>query len=781
MNDQQDQTPLPQANPGYVLGQLAQALMTSETHPDATIRERALHKVARWQKNFQGMLSGALRIGSRTPLRHTPAWVTLDVLKGGFASGDLLAGGPLQPHEIALLEQLPPLQGVSERAIINSYYLSEAGFAVLQEMLRSGHYRVNVPEEGALLVIAWLSSHGRAAEARALLDVIGPFFERLRFYPLPADQPLPINDVVARRNVSMVIADLRAVRVRPQRAREREDLLVWAPLYDQALALFAETVAGEQPFVPLDAAGRPLRRDNGHYQVAGGWPCRQYPADWADRARQLLAVYAEQRSTHRLSPKPERDSASFASLRGYIERILENPADLSGREVGRIRALLAAAAFKRGRPGSPQHAALRREQARTAALPAPADLAPLLIRRLEPLPQDQGLADPAALLDPVSPVEAAATGLPVEAPVPSALADKVNRALAAPVEELIARGILSSGEELARLVPQLSAQARVAAVADAELRRLYHALYTAFRRRRSLLLFNLQHQVQFAELPWVRVIEPDQAASEQARALLQRIVALALISFPQQILPNTLLQEVRALAASAGLDLPIVDEVAADIFMGSFSVKYLRAAQVAGRLLAGSLYERYYGLDYAAVRCIDDVQKSRYGVATSAAFDRLCHELAGVSNDGPRWSVSRNGMIIEQEQILTTHNLAVLFEALELQDLLLARLPEMARECFGWICAELQVDRGGWQAGLRASKNSAYAWRQMVFYLSMLPEEEVTSFLAWAEEELAAQPADFRAHFRPVLSGLQQATAGRPMREPARRFLGWTSGDHIKS
>src|SRR5206468_6022627 len=135
-------------------------------------------------------------------------------------------------------------------------------------------------------------------------------------------------------------------------------------------------------------------------------------------------------------------------------------------------------------------------------------------------------------------------------------------------------------EVLARLVPQLAAQVRAAGLADVDLRRLHGAIYQAFRRRRSLLLLNLQSQVKLEELPWVRALDAhrrdDLGARDQARQVLEQVVRLAVTAFPQQILPNKLLQEVRVLADSAGLHLPIVDEVAADIFMGDFSEQYLR-------------------------------------------------------------------------------------------------------------------------------------------------------------------------------------------------------------
>jgi hypothetical protein len=263
-------------------------------------------------------------------------------------------------------------------------------------------------------------------------------------------------------------------------------------------------------------------------------------------------------------------------------------------------------------------------------------------------------------------------------------------------------------------------------------------------------------------------------------------VALAIVAFPQQILPNKLLQEIRALAEGAGLGPLIVDEVAADIFMGDFSEKYLRAAQRAGTLLAGTLYERYYGIDYPQIQQIDDVAPSRYGASTSPMFTRLCYERAGATQTGGRWSVARNGMVIEQEQILTSHNLAVLFQELGMLDTLRPQLEDLARRCFAWICRRQQQKIDAWQPRLRTIKNSAYAWRQMVFFLALLPTETIDTFLGWAYEHLGQQREAFQARFRPALYGLALVAAGSSLdtqaqhrhTTDARRFLGWATERH---
>jgi hypothetical protein len=218
-------------------------------------------------------------------------------------------------------------------------------------------------------------------------------------------------------------------------------------------------------------------------------------------------------------------------------------------------------------------------------------------------------------------------------------------------------------------------------------------------------------------------------------------------AFPHLILPNKLLQALRALAESAALEIPLINEVTADIFMGDVTEKVLHAAQKAASLLQGTLYETYYGISYEQVR----------------------------------GSPARNGKIVEQEQILTTHNLAALFDSLGLVERLGPILDELARRCFAWICDRQQMESQAWPPRLRMIKNTAHAWRQMIFYLSLRPRVAIESFLVWAEEHVARQRPAFQQRFRPAMAGLRLAAQGESpstSRGEARRFLGWTASQH---
>ncbi|MDT7858425.1 hypothetical protein RQM47_17375 [Rubrivirga sp. S365] len=768
------------ANPGYALGQLAQALTTGQEHPDADTRQRADRRASDWLRIFGGMLSGALRIGSRTPIRGVPVWATTRVAQGGFATGDLAAGGPLLDHEQTLLADLPEADRALGRSALNAFFLTEEGLAQLIAWLESGTYRVDVPEEGALLTVAWLATHGHAPAARRILDEIGPWFDRLRFYPVPSDSETPRDGAVRLGDAGDLARRLRKRRVPHDILDQHEALAVWLPHQDRVVALLAETVRGPMPALVSESA-------DGTSVVEGGWPFQVFPDGWADRARVLIDEYDRLRADHQRTGKPDRPGANPSRLRAALAVAASDPARLSGLEVGAVRTALAQIQAKRGLPGSPRLAALRQTQTRIATMPTKAAWADTLADRLDAL-GTAGLVsgDADALLAPADDAEAERHAVTAGEPIPAAFRQALLRVTDASPEQHVAWGTVSSGEALARVVPTLTALVRSAGISDPALRRLDESVYAAFRRRRSVLLLDLQSQAKLRELPWVQALEPFResgaATHAAARDTLTRVVGLALSSFPHQILPNKLLQEIRALIEAAGLRVPLVDEVAADIFMGTFTEKYLRAAQVAGRLLEGSLYERYYGIDYAAVLALDDVERPAHGAPTSPAFARLCYARADVEPSASRWawdrSTAQNGAVIEQEQVLTTHNLAGLFDAVDLAGTLGPRLPDLARQTFTWVADTIEGLKGPRWGQLRAVKNAAYAWRQLVFFLSVVPADARSEFLEWAADELHNRPSPLAERLAPIVADLRAVADDALAPRPGAPFYGWNERTH---
>ncbi|WP_327025728.1 hypothetical protein [Micromonospora sp. NBC_01739] len=167
----------------FPLGQLARALTTAGTHEDPAARQRAEQRVRRWQQVVDGMAAGTLDIGSRTPMRGLPVWVTPEVLHGGFATGTPAAGGALRPDEADRARRwgLP-----AARRVLFWSWLTDAGLAELGELLDSGRYRVEYAEEAALPVVAWLLRAGAAAATLAGRRLAGSLYARYYDIDYPA-------------------------------------------------------------------------------------------------------------------------------------------------------------------------------------------------------------------------------------------------------------------------------------------------------------------------------------------------------------------------------------------------------------------------------------------------------------------------------------------------------------------------------------------------------------------------------------------------------------------
>lgn len=782
----------------YVEGQLAQSLRAAMAHASPVLRERAEARAKSLFSVFQNLVSGALHVGQRQPYVDTPTWVTPEVMRGGFASGQLAAGGDWRVHEIALANRIGVKPTVA-RTALNGYYLTREGLAELAGWLDSGSYRIDVPEEGALLTIRWLLAGGEYATAATLIEAIEPFFDRLRFYPRPAEAPIAdptvgIGTPVLARSARSLAEGLGMKKPSKDVEAMREHYEVWAPLTDALVALVLDTVVGDAPRFEGEGPARAVR---------GGVPFMVLSHNFDEQRNTLLAEVTAARARHRRCQRVHRDNELLGLLTASLTAWPS--LDVGGRAkvAARVRHRLAGYVTARGVPGTDTHRALRTSQ---VAGPSHARLAKVLAERLMALAEPgDGLTRAAAATAtlPVTAAEQCET-VPAGTCMPTHLTARLAAVEEAPLANLLERGLLGSGEVLAALIPQLTGSGFATRFTDPSARALYATSYRAFRRRRSLLLLWLQHQVQFSELPWVAALEAcaDADPLPAVEETLRQLAAFAITAFPETITPNKLVSEVAALAKVArpptassqtgAIDeprpwLPLVEEVASDIFMGTFSVKYLRAAEVAVRLFqslpGGAVYARYYGIDGERVLAMDRLEE-KWGVKTCPDFDAYCVELAMLPAGGnPR---ARNGAMIEQAAILTTHNLAVLVDGLNLQPMLAERWAGLAERAYISVLDRLErrvipksIHR---TQRMRASKTLAFGWRQMIFFVSFLEPAAQRLFVAKCKQLLAARTPIARERFGPVIMGLECAVSGDVLPRQAshgeiagcRRLLGWT-------
>lgn len=313
---------------GYALGQLAKAFLTAATHEDPDARRRAERRAQRWVQTMERMADGRINIGSRVPIQGLPAWVTLEVLRGGFASGNALAEVPLQADEIDLAQRL----GIpAARGLIFGYFLTDQGLHELYSLLDSGAYRIEIPEDAALLTVAWLVRAGDRVGALDILDELSPFADRFRMAPKRADAPTSPPDHVFRITAGAAADTLRSRKPNPRVEAQREALAIWNPFSDRVLALWLEQYRAGR----LELASEPT---------------------WQGRAAALVEEYDRLAAAHTLCTKHKKPKENLAILVRAL-RALAAGDDLPARELGLVRCAIESQLAKRGRPDSEEHRA----------------------------------------------------------------------------------------------------------------------------------------------------------------------------------------------------------------------------------------------------------------------------------------------------------------------------------------------------------------------------------------------------------------------------------------
>ena len=145
--------------------------------------------------------------------------------------------------------------------------------------------------------------------------------------------------------------------------------------------------------------------------------------------------------------------------------------------------------------------------------------------------------------------------------------------------------------------------------------------------------------------------------------------------------------------------------------------------------------------------------------------------------------MARNGAILEQSQILTTHNLAALVECLDLADQVRDQAPDLASGALRWVVRRLAQRTPSRHAALIQVKSAAYAWRQAIFLLSHCEPAVQASLVDRLRQDVLA--ASFGTRFCPAVDGLARVVSGARFTEAGaipdgrgRRFLGWAVGQH---
>ena len=401
----------------YAQSQLAKTLSQPEINNN---------KVQQWEAVLHQILQGQANYGSRTPFENTPAWITLEVIKGGFATGNWLAGGEITPEEQHLLDKLQiKTSPENQRLALNSYYLTDEGMNVLNKCLDNENYLISVPEESVLLTVAWLIRNKAQAYARDLLDIISPWFSVLRFYPHIVEQPVISSSTVRVQELAMTIYDLKRIK-------------------------------------PL----------------------------WRQSAKDLLAEYFQLRKQYFLCNKPIKNKGDFAKLRIAIEQLSLEKNELELHQAQHIRVLLQRHIEKYGEPNSEKSDKKQKIKQDDVQAPLHYTLSRVILNRFDNLDINNGFDDKEIATEAISESEAKQFSLTEDYPIPSIITYKTMRSFNTTASQLIEQKLITSSEALSNIIPQITAGLRANSLLDIPLRHLYEKNYRAFKQRRSLLLLD---------------------------------------------------------------------------------------------------------------------------------------------------------------------------------------------------------------------------------------------------------------------------------------------------
>ncbi|WP_291380168.1 hypothetical protein [Demequina sp.] len=730
----------------YATDQLARAVDAFERATTPAEIANAEKRVERWTSVLRNGFLGTVHIGSRRAVAAYPVWVTLEVVRGGFATGRAVAAAPLEPWEITLARTA---RVDATRTALNLWHVSESGKRHSLECLQTGHFEIDVPEAGAMMAIAFLESQGDVTEADQVKAAISPFFDRLRFYAEPTSDTRPVDGTIVRATVAQASQHLAEMRERPGVAAQTATILGWKPFGDHLAAWLREAGVMQSPMATPSSAVQA-------------------------EAKEWVRKYAELEALVPASKRVRDPGGSVARLMDMVRCLADGGVDNGAQCRGRYA--IAEIEASRGLPGTTPWKAVRERDLFAVRQATRREQAHALKPTLAALPQRRGLSPEIVSVVVATPPREWAWPDGASQPEPLRARAAIARTLAASVEgtaeELVNAGLLRSGEQLADVASD------VAAVALSESARpgvelLYGKTYRAFRQRRSLLLVNLQSQVRFSELPWVPPLTVPEGRPEASAT--DALCGLYVRAFPGTLMPNPLASALNDISGSLGGPRPFLEELAADIFQGDFSPRFARAAAEAADVLEHGLYSTYFDIspeDWKRLRrAVDSLSTSRDKAESreQAALAELAQRRAQ-SRRVDQW-VAKNGAVIEEAQILCAHNLIVATRSFSEEDFVAAAAG--ASRVIANLLAKARKQRRPYAT----LKNASYAWRHFVFYVDRIDQAKREAAVIDARGIVAtACGPGFEADVDRLFAPLLAAARGEPLSAPSYVY-GW-AGEH---
>ena len=480
-------------------------------------------KVSEHVEVITGVLTKGASIGGRTD-HGRPAWVTPEITKSGFSSGNHLAGGPLKQHELDIIKDIDDKTDVSSiRYAINKWCLTDKkGQEWITDLAKSGQYGANTMEELAIMSIVLVGKRKKTSE---LVSEIEPWFKDLRFFPEPksvnlSELAVPRSSIWSVERLHQRLHGETSTLVHSMDLK-KHSMVKLEKFNESYVAIYNKSKEILQLFY-----GRKTRRSNN---------VESFKAFVFDVKKVMNEFGLEKRIA----------KSTAGKLLDAIEVFIE-----FGMETK--KSFLKHIEFHVGNASSKIELRSRTPEDMIKHLQSSIDGIKEFMNIIEPMRDSSGIE------------KETVDGLSLKFPD---LKKSIGKTTLGTLTELCDYGLIDSAEMFADQVVTISAISHSTAFKKGPYQVLARNMYSTFSARRSKLLLNLETQVKMSEIPWFTVFEEVFRVKVIDTDEISKSVFLDYLSnFPGTQMPNNFVDVMSRQLGRNGL----VKEIAADIFMGQF-------------------------------------------------------------------------------------------------------------------------------------------------------------------------------------------------------------------
>ena len=605
-----------------------------------------------------GALEGKFKHGSRNPDIRYPEWFTKRVAHGGFYAGP--------KYELK--------KGENNVMILNNP----------EEMLKYANmieyisHNLDGPEPLMIPTIAYLENNGKIKEANELKELIRPYVDNIRFYPIA-------EEIMKTKKKPNVFASLETIyqftkwctdyiNKNNKKLKELERISRKKTLEMELIKLFNET------------------KPEGEYKE---WPMQKISQIWLDEAQKLY------KNNGWYGGNFKRKRGILYNLWIILEKVIKQKIiqehsrrinSITGLDISRIKYYLYCAKCKKY-----------------------IDMNSYLINNREKIENIEKLEKCLRESKETRLELIMYENIKEQYNVEEVVLNKLNKCVLYPIEELRDFGYIPSSEVFVELAQPMEAFLQTI---DFDFKEditveehLKFLLYKSFKNMRSLLLLNLESQLKINEIPQYNVLCKVYKRDKSSNSLILSKLLLSYYTewFPGDIMPNRVVKMFYNLLKSEDKNLGLCEEIACDIFQRRFGEKYDTSLNIAKKNMINTLYSEYFELD------------TMYKNPQNLTNLSLTLKEKYYGNGDFRWTNS-NGQQIHASMVLTTHNLTQLDRFIDNLDVL-----KVLRN----ITYKLLSLLGNNTIQSLECSQIGHCWRNFMYYASKCSMCDISKYLNW--------------------------------------------------